>query len=110
MSKEVFPFGLSDKAELKTSGDPNIFNPDGTPHLVDFSPRITPQPVTPTQPVAAADPKEESAQEPVYSTEDATQTPPSSETSADEPKQPVQPDATVVTTKSKASGASKQTS
>jgi hypothetical protein len=112
MSKELFPFGISDKEELKKSGDVSFFLNDGTPHLVDFSPRVVPSPTpaAPVQPVVAADPKEGSAQEPAYSTGDATQNPPSSEKPDVDPKAPVQPDATGATTKSKESATSKQTS
>lgn len=110
MSKEIFPFGLSDKEELKSSGDVSIFHPDGTPHLVDFSPRVTPQPVAPTQPVVAADPKGESAPEPVYSQGDATKDPENSGTPSEGPTQPVQPDATEATTPSKTGASSKPTS
>ena len=110
MSEEIFPFGLSDKSELKKGGDPSIFHKDGTPHFVDFSPRVTPQPSAPAQPAVQQDPKEGSAQAPAPSQEGATSQSPSSETPADDPKQPAQPDATGGTTKSKASGTSKQTS
>jgi hypothetical protein len=110
-SQEVFPFGLSDKGKLKNHEDRSIFNPDGTPFLVDFGPTVLKSgPVVPTQPVVAPDPKAESAPAPVYSKEDTTPETSSSETPSEETKTPVQPGATGGTTKSKGTGTSKPTS
>jgi hypothetical protein len=111
VSQQLFPFGLSDKTELKDSGERSIFHKDGTPHLVDFSPRAVPSPpVQPTQPVVAQDPKDEPAQEPASSTEAPTPTDPSTQTTSAAAKQPAQPGATGGTTKAKATETSKPAS